>query len=135
MAYINQDQKKEKATAFKAAFPKVKATFKINHHSTLVVTIKDDALFEVAVNHAVESHAEWSRSIGREPTHTREHFLANGVHESNHHMSKMPSELEKVIELLNRGNFDKSDPMSDYFHVGFYLSVIFLPLTQQAIAA
>ncbi len=32
-------------------------------------------------------------------------------------------ELEKVLDIINEGNFDKSDVMTDYFHVGFYINL------------
>ena len=31
--------------------------------------------------------------------------------------------LSEVIPALNVGNFDNSDPMTDYFHVGWYVDV------------
>lgn len=31
--------------------------------------------------------------------------------------------LKKMIAVINKKNFDKSDPQSDYYHVGFYLHI------------
>ena len=31
--------------------------------------------------------------------------------------------LTKALAIMNEGNFDKSDIQSDYFHVGWYVSI------------
>lgn len=102
MAYVSQKIKAEIVTEVKKVLKKynAKATFRVNNHSTLVCTIKSSPYdFNGAtwVNHYwIESHFE---------DHPAKDFLV---------------ELRDAMNVLNWNN---SDVQSDYFDVGYYISI------------
>jgi hypothetical protein len=104
MAYINQDKKKELTPTIKAICKKhgIKATLSVRHHSTLSINIKSGPI----------------------------DFGGDCIQVNNYHYENMYSDrpealafLREVIPAMNVGNFDKSDIMTDYFHVGWYIDV------------
>lgn len=110
MAYVSKEKKAKIVLAAKAIIPKGwKVTFSVEHHMSIVATIQkapasvlDDCLFE--------------------------HSGTPGVNEF-HLPAQWKGETLKVLEnlrdALNTDNFDKSDIMSDYFHVGHYVTIQF----------
>ena len=110
MAYMNQEKKKELAPQIKAVLKKykVKGSIAIQHHSKLIVNIKSGNI--------------------KFPLNGR------GYGEVNH-VGKLPencTEAEKFLYELwaamngegsKFSNFDNSDPMTDYFHVGWYCQI------------
>tara|TARA_R110000851_G_scaffold288887_1_gene442989 strand:+ start:5600 stop:5953 length:354 start_codon:yes stop_codon:yes gene_type:complete len=103
MAYMTQEMKKELSPAIKAVLKKnnLKGSVSVRHHSTLVVTISSGAFdFE----NQLDDGQYWNRD------------------------SKVPNAAYKAIvselkEVMNVGNHDNSDIMTDYFDVGFYTDV------------
>ena len=85
MAYMSQENKKRIVALCKPILAKydIRATFKVDNHSTLICTIK---------------------------------------------VGSLPESMFKAAQLELRnammdGNWDKSDIMSDYFNVGWYVSI------------
>jgi hypothetical protein len=131
MAYMSQERKKELAPAIKAHCKKfgVKASIAVRHHSTLVVNIKSGPIdflrdhaetlatrpggFRTAgytgVDHALQS---WNGYI-----QVNEYWL------KDQHTGKALEFLEGLKELMNKGNHDNSDIMTDYFDVGWYKDI------------
>jgi hypothetical protein len=102
MAYMNQEKKKELAPLIKSICKKheIKATIGVRNYSTLVLNIKSGSIdFD-----ADRVNEYWYH----------EHFAKN---------EKALAFLSEVIPAMNVGNFDKSDIMTDYFHVGWYIDV------------
>ena len=102
MAYMNQEMKKELAPAIKEICKKhgIKATLGVRDYSQLVLNIKSGSIdFD-----ADRINEYWYH----------EHFADN---------AKALAFLSEVIPAMNIGNFDKSDVQTDYFHVGWYISV------------
>jgi hypothetical protein len=85
MAYMSQENKKRIVALCKPILAKygIRATFKVDNHSTLICTIKVGSLSEVI-------------------------------------FKKLQLELR---DAMNSGNHDNSDIMSDYFDVGWYVSI------------
>ena len=101
MAYMNQERKQQIVAACKVVLQKynVKATFKVDNHSTLVCTIKESPFrfLHSSVNHYwIEQHFE---------DHPAKDFLL---------------ELKAAMNLTN---YDNSDIQSDYFDVGYYIEI------------
>jgi len=107
MAYMNQERKKELAPAIKAVLKKysMKGTIAVRHHSTLVVNVKSGPI-----------------DFG-EYTHGDGYIQINTYHTDSHYEGDAQAFLRELIDAMNAGNFDKSDAMTDYFHVGWYIDV------------
>jgi len=112
MAYVSQELKAKIAPKVKAILKKykVKGSLAVNHHSTLVLNIKEGAL-DMYKDFAKSEDAE-KFGIQVNPYWYKEHFSG-----------KTKAFLSEVIPAMNDGNWDKSDIQSDYFNVGWYVSV------------
>lgn len=112
MAYVSQELKAKIAPKVKAILKKykVKGSLAVNHHSTLVLNIKEGAL-DMYQDYAKSEDAQ-KFGIQVNPYWYKEHFSG-----------KTKAFLSEVIPAMNAGNWDKSDIQSDYFNVGWYVSV------------
>ena len=103
MAYISKEEVKERRDAIKKAFP-TKEGWKFSvtqqHYSTIRVVIRE-APIELIPNGECSTVNHFG--LGR---------------------NKYPEEIEavyqKITDIVMRGNHDNSDPMTDYFDVGWY---------------
>ena len=114
MAYVSKEKKAKILAAFKALnLPKPwKITFSVDHHSTMVATIQkapasviDDYIFD-------SEHHETRLSVN-------EYYIEKSFRGETLEI------LEQLKAILNIDNFDNSDIMSDYFHVGHYITIQF----------
>ena len=106
MAYINQDKKKEIAVALRVAmkaFPNVKYSLSVSHHSTLVCTISQGDKFLNPEN--------------------KENYDINTYHIDSFYSEEAAEVFNVIKTCMNTGNHDRSDIMSDYFDVGWYLDI------------
>lgn len=121
MAYMNQERKAAKAPAIKAVCKKygIKASVAVRHHSTLVLNIKSGEIdfignFNQIANNR-QTH-EWFQPakgyIDVSPYWYRDHFTGKAV-----------EFLEEVLAAMNEGNHNRSDLMTDYHDVGWYVDV------------
>lgn len=117
MAYMNQEKKAKIASELKKVVPPDwKYTLRVQHHSAIIMTIKSapvDLLADIQwYNGAVDKgHAE-----------------ANEHHLDRHFAPEVQKTLSAIFDALNLkgqegANFDKSDPMSDYYHIGYYVEL------------
>jgi len=119
MAYMSQDHKKELAPAIRdwCKSHGVKASVAVRNHSSLVVNIKSGSL-DFCQNYFDTASAK--RPITAQvPTHIQ----VNTYWAHEHFTGECRDFLVGLLELMNIGNFDKSDVQSDYFHVGWYVDV------------
>lgn len=115
MAYIDQDKKKAIAANLKKVVPAGwKYSLAIRHHSTLVLTIQS-APFDLIrafkpseyFNPETATHADVCRY------HYHDHFEDECVAEA----------FDAIFDVLNDGNWDRSDSQTDYFDVGWYVDI------------
>ena len=102
MAYMNQEKKKKLAPKIKEILKKynMKGTLSVDNYSTLNLNLK-------------------SGSIDFGTDRINEYWYKD-------HFSDNPEALaflSEVIPAMNVGNHDNSDIMTDYFDVGWYISV------------
>jgi hypothetical protein len=121
MAYISQEKKSQIAPKVKEILKKygLKGSLSIHHHSALQLTIKYgeiDFLKNYNENH--EKNA-WKDPYKSEPA-KEAYFQCNLYHLGNSFSGKALKALEELKEAMNEGNFDDSDPQTDYFNVGWY---------------
>jgi len=120
---MSQERKQSLAPAIKIACAKygIKARLSVHHRSTLVLNITEGPIdFFASISRVMDQNPNrfgdsWSKPNGYlsvNPYHFKDHFDGTAL-----------EFLTEVISLMNVGNFDKSDAMSDYFHVGWYVDV------------
>ena len=116
MAYVSQDLKKSLSPKIKSIMKKygVKGSLAVRTHSTLVLNVKSGKVdFMNDYGTKPESRTDAAKfGIQVNPYWYKEHFVG-----------KSKKFLSEVIPAMNNGNWDKSEPQTDYFNVGWYISV------------
>lgn len=104
-AYVNNEKTKQVREDLKKEFPQFKFSVKKKHHSTVDVAILEGPipLTDDPSGHE-QINTYWIKTNFSDKPEIKEILL-------------------KILEIINKGNFDKSDIMTDYFHVGFYVSL------------
>lgn len=114
MAYMSQERKKALVAKAKPILSKygVKATFAVRNHSTLVCNIKS-------------SHIDFMGGdlVWKKSSLTSEYMDVNPYHYENQFQGRALAFLKELIPVMNDGNYDKSDIMTDYFNVGWYIDI------------
>ncbi len=108
MAYVSQDDKAKLAPEIKKVLSKygMKGSISIRHHSTLVVTLQSGAI-----------------DFG-EYTHGDGYIQVNVYHIERHYKGKAQAFLTELLAAMKGPDwFDKSDAMTDYFHVSHYCDI------------
>jgi len=129
MAYISQEMKKELAPAIKAVAKKygMKVTIGIDHHSSLVVKIKEGALDLIGAankHHELENEKRGFNYFGG----VGDYFDINPYHSANWYKAvganKEANFVEEMIAAMKGTQwYDNSDAMTDYFDTAYYLSL------------
>ena len=103
MAYINQERKAKLAGTIKAILKKygVKGSLSVSNHSGLVLTLSEGKL-----------------DFGDRNPHQ-----VNTYHIDNQWNGIAQKFLSEVVAAMKVGNWDKSDIMTDYFDIGWYVYV------------
>jgi hypothetical protein len=111
MAYVSPELKARIAPQVKKICQKygVSGTLSVRNHSTLVLTIKkgklnffDACLMKISQPGSIDVNPYWYRD----------------------HFEGKPKEfLIEIFDAMNKGNHDRSDIQTDYFYVGWYVSV------------
>jgi hypothetical protein len=123
MAYMSQERKANLAPAIKALCKAhgVKASIAVDNHSTLVVNIKSSPFdFIGNVNRVMEAHPRYNNHTFRPATDS---IQVNPYWCHEHFDGAERDFIVELVRLMNIGNHDNSDIQSDYFDVGWYISV------------
>jgi len=102
MAYFSQEMKKERVAKIKKIFSKygVKGTFGVRHHSTFVINITEGKFF-----------------------FEKDHFSPSNYWLEKYFKGEVFNFFKEIFAAANEGNHDRSDIMTDYFDVGYYVNV------------
>jgi|TARA_Y100001938_G_scaffold148249_1_gene231392 hypothetical protein len=106
MAYITTEQVKEIRNKIKEQFPTKegwKFSIRRNHYSEISVDI-----MKAPINLLEGEDQE------------RGYIQVNRFYPENYTHGDI---FKKITSIAMEGNFDESDPMTDYFHVGWYYSL------------
>jgi hypothetical protein len=124
MAYVSQSLKKTLAPHIKAVCKRygVKATLAVRNHSTLCLNIKSGPIDFIGNANEVCGNDHYQVSRGFTPNKSG-YDNVNVYHYRSHYSGKALKFLSEVIPLMNYGNHDNSDIMTDYFDVGWYVDV------------
>lgn len=124
MAYISQEMKKTKAPRIKAILKKygLKGTLSIHHHSSLCLNISEGSLdFLKLHNELAKKDCEWNGMSFHEE---RTYLQVNTHHCVEWYKGTcIGNFFKEVLSVMNEGNHDNSDIMTDYFDVGFYVHI------------
>ena len=121
MAYMNQERKKRIAAGLKPILAKygVKGTLSVRNHSTIVLTIRKGDL------NPFTDFIPTDNGTPQLLKHMRDYLDVNPYHYERHYDGHTLEFLKEAYAVLNNGNHDRSDIMSDYFDVGWYVTVTF----------
>ena len=129
MAYMNQEKKAKIAPTIKSIMKKygVKGSIGVHNHSTLVVNIKSGSID--FIENFIKTDAEKPYAKPDLDAQQVEYFRKNRNLDVNpywyheHFSGKAKAFLAELIPVMNNGNHDNSDIQTDYFDVGWYVSV------------
>lgn len=110
MAYVNKETKEKVVAAVKAVLPKDwKATFAVRNHMSIVCTIRKAPVDLKAAFDCDDDN-----------------YAVNEYHVDSHCKDNEVAKIVKdIIKAMNCDNYDNSDPMTDYFDVGYYIDLQF----------
>lgn len=136
MAYMNQEKKAKIAAALKAVMPKDwKYSLGVNNHSTIVLTIASAPVDLIAeAQKVVKSRAlkrkqgalrllDWQIAQGYADKAKPTEMSVNHYHLDGAFTGELLATFKKIVAALNLDNHDRSDPQTDHFDVGHYVSV------------
>lgn len=128
MAYMCQTKKKAIAPHIKAVLAKygMKGTIAVRDRMALVVNVKSGALD--LIGQANRDNKALAERRGDRFYEVDGYYQANPYHASNGGDEKINSFFNELIQAMNGkgsgfANYDDSDSMTDYFDVGWYLSI------------
>lgn len=104
-AYVSKEKMKQVQQDIKKEFPEFKFSIRKENYSTVNVSIMSGPISLTDKENGYETI---------NPYWYKYHYKDNPV---------LLEFFTKLFDIINVGNFDKSDPMSDYFHVGFYVDL------------
>lgn len=121
MAYMNQQRKREKQDAVKAVLKKysLKGSLSVRNRSTLVLTVFSGKLD--FINNFKEVAGPQLRNFDMEMQ--RSYLQVNEYHLDSQFNGECLLFLQEVKKIMMAGNWDRSDIMTDYFNVGWYIDI------------
>lgn len=128
MAYISQEMKKEIANRIKSEFPGWSVRLSVVNHSKVIVKIvKADlnllkiAQQGIAENSNINSFSKRTFNNGDQIYGNMDVYFGENTKESKR--MKQFMDCVNLVGHKSFANFDNSDSMTDYFHVGYYTGV------------
>lgn len=121
MAFMNQERKNKLAANLKAVMPNGwKYSLAVRNYSTIVLTIASAPVDLIGEMNRVLSE-DPHRSASREPAEGN--AMVNHYYLDKQFDGELLETFKKIDAALNDGNHDRSDIMSDYFDVGWYVDI------------
>lgn len=123
MAYMDQTRKARIAAELKNVMPQGwKYSLGVQNHSTIVLTIQSAPVDLIAAIKARSAQVAMQR--GNED-YARDIVDAqlNEFHLDMQFEGELLATFERIKDALNVGNHDRSDIMTDYFDVGWYVQI------------
>ena len=100
MAYMNAEKAKVIRNDLKTAFPGFKFSVRVSHYTSIDVSLMKSPLV---------FNFKFDKGYKQINQYCLEDYENGDI-------------LKQIVEIINKENYDKSDIMSDYFDVGFYMS-------------
>jgi len=120
---MSQERKASLAPAIQSILRKygVKASLAVRHYSTLVLNIKSGQIDFVGSYNQTNTSNHYKRD-GFQPV-TDGYIQVNEYWFREHFSGQAKSCLAELIEAMNVGNHDNSEPQFDHFDVGWYVDI------------
>lgn len=115
MAYITAEQTRFIKKKLTESFPDYKFSVRNENHSSVAVTILSGPVrFDYTEEARRKSASMYNVTSSLKPDYLQlnHYYLENYENENI---------LREMYDLINDGNYDNSDIMTDYFDVGFYV--------------
>lgn len=124
MAYMNQEKKSKIAPQVKKVLKKygIKGSLAVRNNSTLVLNLKSGKIDFIGNSNRVCGNDFYQVSKGFKPN-TTGYCDVNPYWFKEHYDGDAKAFLSEVLTAMNAGNHDNSDIQTDYFDVGWYVSV------------
>jgi hypothetical protein len=131
MAYYNQERKKSVEPKVKKLLKDygLKGSLSVNHHSSVVLTIREGSIdfiknyLGVLGNRSLRQPENCQLADQAQRQQNINYLSVNTSWYHEHFSGKALDFLTKVLAILNEGNHNRSDIMSDYFDVGWYVDI------------
>jgi hypothetical protein len=122
MAFMSQERKAKIAPKVKEILNKydLNGSLSVQDHSTLVLKIKSGSI-DFIQNYRETVAASQHRPL--EAWQLTDYIKPNRYHLSSEFTGVALSAMQELVEAMMDGNHDNSDPYTDYFDVGWYISV------------
>lgn len=121
MAFMSQDKKKIIAAELKKVMPKGwKYSLAVRHHSTIILNISAAPIDLIQGYNERATENQKRKGMTYTPStyaQVNEHWL------DTQFSGDLLKTFEAIKTALNNGNHDRSDIMTDYFDVGWYVSI------------
>jgi len=120
MAYMSQENKKEKLAKMKVLlkekYPeyKIKFTMGVRNHSTLIFN-----LWKSTIDFA----PFWRKAFGFNDLHEFKYWNPNEYWLEQEFSGKILDLFQDIKNVMMEGNHNRSDIMTDYFDVGWYIDI------------
>jgi hypothetical protein len=126
MAYMSQEKKKEIAAELKKVIPQGwKYSLGVRDHSTLELTISQAPIDLVTEYLAKARLREINRGLEPYNEGTGTHAQVNPYWLDEYFEGERLAQIKAIFQAMNNGNHDRSDAMTDYFDVGWYVTINF----------
>tara|TARA_Y100001938_G_scaffold149909_1_gene238647 strand:+ start:19342 stop:19725 length:384 start_codon:yes stop_codon:yes gene_type:complete len=114
MAYFSQERKKEMQPKIKELLKEygLKGRLSVRHHSSVVLTV-----FSGEMDFSDYMNPEKFGPIKQECIPVNVYWI------DDHWIGKARDFFNKALAILNDGNYDRSNYMTDYFEVGWYVDI------------
>jgi hypothetical protein len=113
MAYITKEETAEIRNNLKKAYPEIKFSVRMRHHSTVLVTILESPYnFELNGKEYRNVNQYHLNTQGNEPTVDYD----GNIIKPHTHLDI----LNGILAIISANHWDKSDLMTDYHHCAFY---------------
>lgn len=124
MAFMNQEHKAVIAANLKGVMPKGwKYSLGVRYNSTIVLTIASAPVDLMAeAKRVIEARQARLEPHMRSRVTDATHLDVNHYHLKNQFDESL-TVFERIVAVLNGGNYDRSVLQADYFDVGWYVSI------------
>jgi hypothetical protein len=125
MAHMNQEKKAKIADAIKPILKKygIKGSLSVNHHSTVVLTLKSGKIDFVANMNRVCGSSHYQTSRGFKPSN-KGYIQVNPYWVQEHYDGDALEFLTLAIKALkSAGWYNNSDAQIDYFDTAYYIDI------------
>ena len=125
MAYMDQDRKSKISPLVKRVLAKygVKGTLSVRNHSTLALTITSGRI-NFCQNWADTYPTNYrDNPTAHQVSGVPDHIDVNVYHIDTHFSGRARQCLKEILAAMNQGNWNRSDIQSDYWDVGWWVSI------------